>query len=300
MPPAASSARRTWWAVGACTAVAAIGLGLFALAFRDCRLEVPEGRSLGWELIIRTTPVSADGGDGPERQSRHRISLVGLGPDPDSAAWVSGPADGPPARVHLVEAARDGRLRMRLADGRPGESGPMEAGFDLNLLPLPLGAEPEWKAEVVWAALPPGKRTVACTVKRLRSGASPQFRCDFPTSVEWVDPATGRYRQVRNLSATYRFDTLRHAVREARVAFTLREELPPPGGFAARRVVFELAWTGSQHAGEAARLRDDARLASLASALAAARRPLPADLIGRLQRAEGPFSGIVDGLRGWR
>lgn len=291
-----SRPRRALWIVGSCLAIAALGVGLFALAFRDCRFEVEAGRSYAWSLSVSTVPVRPDGTTGAERIAEHRVVLVGLGPEAGTVAWLAGPANGAPASVQLADLPSDGRARLRAADGRQGEIGPNLAGFDFNLLPLPMGAEQEWKPEVVWAALPPGRRSVACTVKRLRSGASPQFRCDFPVSVEWVDPATGRYRQVRDLRATYRFDTLRGVPREAEITCLMRDELPPPGGFASRRITLRLAYLGNERAGAPADLREAARAAVQAEAWVAARRAPPADLVARLRSAPGPFRGLADGM----
>lgn len=287
---------RALWIVAACLALAAVGVGLFALAFRDCRFALEPGRSLAWTLDVASVQLRPDGTTGPERTASHRIVLAGLGPEPGAAAWLAGPAGGAPAAVALVDLPSDGRIRTRGPDGRPGETGPSVAGFDFNLLPLPLGAEQEWKPEVVWAALPAGRRSVTCTAKRLRSGASPQFRCEFPLSVEWVDPATGRYRQVRELKAVYRFDTLRGVPREAEITCVMRDEQPPPGGFIARRVTMRLAFAGSERAGEPADLREAARAGVAAETWVAVRRPPPADLIARLRAAPGPFQGLADGL----
>jgi hypothetical protein len=288
--------RRAWWIAGICLVIALLGVSLFALAFRDCRFAVEPGRVLSWSLNVRSVAVRADGSDGAARSTVHRLALVGLGPEPGVVAWLAGPAGAAPVSMRAIDLATDGRVRLRGADGRLTEIGPSLAGFDFNLLPLPMGAEQEWKPEVVWSALPDGHRTVNCSAKRLRSGASPQFRCDFPVSVEWVDPATGRYRQVRDLRATYRFDTLRGLPREAQVTFTMRDELPPPGGFTSSRIVIDLAYIGSERAGDPADLREAAHLASQAEAWMAARRVPPADLLARLRATTGPFRALAEGL----
>ncbi len=276
--------------------IAGLGVGLFALAFRSCRFVIEPGRSVAWSLTVRTTPLLPDGKPGSERIAEHRIVLLGLGPEGSDMAWLAGPAGAAAATLRLIELQSDGRLRARGRDGRPGEEGLQLAGFDFNLLPLPLGAEQEWKPEVSWAALPEGRRSVVCTVKRLRSGARPQFRCDFPVSVEWIDPLTRRYRQVRELSTTYRFDTLRGVPREARITFTLRDEQPPPGGFVARLMTLDLLWLGGEDAGEPRDLREAAAAAVAAEGWLAARRAPPAEVVARLRSAEGPLRGFAEGL----
>ncbi len=290
------SSRRVWWIIAACIIIAGIGVCLFALALRSCRFVLEPGVAATWNLTVRSAPLQADGKPGPERISEHRIVLLGLGPEPTAAAWLTGPRNGAANSLRLVELPSDGRLRTRGRDGRPLDAAPQLAGFDFNLLPLPLGAEQEWKPDVVWAALPAGKRDVACTVKRLRSGARPQFRCEFPVSVEWVDPVTGRYRQVRELTSTYRFDTMRGAPHEALITFTLREELPPPGGFNARCITLELAWAGNEAAGDPRTLRANAGLAATADDWVANRRSPPADLISQLRAADGPLRGLADAM----
>ncbi|HAT11774.1 MAG TPA: hypothetical protein DCS97_14550 [Planctomycetes bacterium] len=289
--------RRGLWITIGCLVVAGIGLSLFALAFRSCRFAVPDGRELAWSLRVATATLDARGVAGPERIATHRLALVGIGPGPGTAALLAGPLEGVPGSAWLVDAPPDGRVRQLGPDGRLAEAAPNVAGFDFNLLPLPLGAEQEWKPEVVWAALPADRRAVTCTVKRLRSGATPQFRCTFPTSVEWIDAATGRYRQVRDLIAIYRFDTLRGVPREARITFTLREELPPPAAFTARRIVMDLAYLGSSSAGDPADLRPLANAAAAAEGWIATRRLPPPEVLARLRTAEGPFRGLVEGMR---
>jgi len=292
--------RRTWWIIGLCLFIAGFGLALFALAFRSCRFSVEPGHMQTWSLTVRSAPLLPDGKPGLEHSAAYRLNLIGLGPEPSSAAWLVGSAGAAPSNLRLVDVPSDGRIRLRSSDGRLGDYAPQLAGFDFNLLPLPLGAEQEWKPDVVWAALPEGKRTVACSVKRLRSGASPQFRCDFPVSVEWVDPVSGRYRQVRELTATYRFDTLRGVPREALVTFILREEQPTPGGFQARRMTMELSWDGSSSAGDPRDLRDAAAAIAAAEPWLAARRIPPADVLGRLRAAQGPFRSIAAGMLSMR
>jgi len=290
------SSRRLWWTIGVFIAVLAAGLGLFALALRSCRFVLEPGQAATWTLTVRSASLLQDGKPGMERSASHRIVLLGLGPESSSAAWLAGPASGPATSLRLIELPSDGRLRHRGRDGRLGEGAPQLAGFDFNLLPLPLAAEQEWKPEVMWAALPEGRRTVACSVKRMRMGARPEFKCDFPVSVEWVDPTTGRYRQVRELTSTYRFDTLRGLPYSARIAFTMREELPPPGGYASRRIVLELAWVGSEDAGEPRGLREAAADGAAAESWVANQRRPPDALLARLRGAEGPLRGLADGL----
>jgi len=123
-----------------------------------------------------------------------------------------------------------------------------------------------------------------------------QFRCEFPVSVEWVDPVTKRYRQVRELTSTYRFDTLRGVPREAHITFVLREEQPPPGGFAARRITLDLAWLGREAGGDPRDLRDAAAAVMVVESWVAARRNPPAEAVAKLRSADGPLRGLADSL----
>lgn len=287
------SRRGTWLVAGACLVLAGAGVALFALAFRPCRLAVPPGGCAMWSLTVRSAALAADGAPAAEHRREHRLVLIGLGGD--EAALLSGPLGGAADAIHAISMPDDMRLRL-LRGGRPADAGPEIAGFDFNLLPLPLAAEQEWRQDVVWAALPPPVRTVSATVKRLRSGAVPQFRATYPTSIEWVDAATGRYRQVRDLVATYRFDTLRGVIAEAAVEFTVRDELPAPGGIAGRRVAYELAWLGRGRSGDPVRLRAAAGAGAQAAAMVAARRRPPPELLAHLRAGGEPFAGLADGL----
>jgi hypothetical protein len=288
--------RRFLIITGICVLVALMGLGRFWLAMRPCRFEVETGDVLRWRLSVGSADLLPDGKPGPERTSEHDLALVGIGPDDGQAAWLTGPAGGAPSSLRLVTVPRDGRLRAIERDGRPGEAGVLLAGFDFNLLPLPPEAEQEWRCDVVWAALPATHRAMSCTAKRLRSGAKPEFSCDFPDSVEWVDPQTRRYRQVRGLTVTYRFDTLHDRPLSAEGSFTLYDELPPPGGRRGRRITFALTWVGVDDAGDPARLRQVAAAANVAETWIAQRRRPPAEVLAGLRAADGPFRGLPEGM----
>lgn len=272
------------------------GICAFILAFQPCRFEVPSGRELVWTLSASTAELAADGSAGPARTSEHRLALLGIGPGPGDAALIAGPAGGIPAQIDLVTLAAAGGVSRLDKDGRRQDGGVAVAGFDFSLLPLPAGSEQEWRPEVVWAALPEGRRNVVCAVKRMRSGARPEFRCEFPTSVEWPDPATGRYRQVRGLVATWRFDALRGVPLNAEIRFRIFEELPAPAGRRGREVILRLAWQGSSSAGDPAQLRAAAEAGAVAAGWVAANRAPPAEALARLRSGGRPFAGLAEGL----
>ncbi|MEK7414257.1 MAG: hypothetical protein AAB263_13160 [Planctomycetota bacterium] len=283
-------------AIATCSVVALAGLLAFALALRDCHFDVPLGRCLNWSLIVRNSELMANGQPATPRATEHRVSLVSIGPGPGDTAWITGTASGPPQSLQLLRVPGDGRARLILPDGRSGDVGTTLAGFDFNLLPLPEGAEHEWRTDIAWAALPHDRRAVNCLVKRQRSGPRPEFRCEFPPSVEWIDPFTKRYRQVRGLIAIYCFDTLRGVPISATVTFRIFDEMPQPDGMRGREVRLELTWIGSSSIGNVARMRSIAQAGALAESLIAAHRTPPAELISRLRAADGPFAGIADGL----
>jgi hypothetical protein len=285
------------WLVIVLGGVLIAGISAFVLAFQPCRFEVPSGRELVWTLSVSNADLAADGSVGPARTSEHRLALLGIGPGPGDAALITGPAGGSPAQIDLVTLAADGSVSRMGRDGRRQDGGAPVAGFDFSLLPLPVGSEQEWRPEVVWAALPEGRRLVACTAKRTRSGARPEFRCEFPTSVEWPDPATGRYRQVRGLVATWRFDALRGVPLQAEIRFRVFEELPPPAGRRGREVNLLLTWQGSASAGDPAKLRAAAEAGAVAAGWIAARRVPPADALARLRAGGRPFAGLAEGLQ---
>lgn len=272
------------------------GICAFILAFQPCRFEVPPGRELVWTLSVSSAELAADGSAGPPRTSGHRLALLGIGPGPGDAAMIAGPEDGVPAQIDLVAFGVDGSSGRLDKDGRRQEGGALVAGFDFSLLPLPAGTEQEWRPEVVWAALPVGKRNVACTVKRTRSGVRPEFRCEFPTSVEWLDPASGLYRQVRGLVATWRFDALRGVPLSAEIRFRIFDEQPLPAGRRGREVILRLAWQGSSKAGDPVQLRSAAVAGAVVAGWVAARRAPPAEALTRLRSGGKAFAGLAEGL----
>lgn len=271
------------------------GIAAFVLAFQPCRFSVPAGRELAWTLNVATAELGPDGRPGRPRSADYRIALVGLGPETGDAALVAGPLGGAPGQIELVSVASNAAIVRPGRDGRSEPGGAAVAGFDFALLPLPSGSEQEWHPEVVWSALPEAKRTVATTTKRTRSGARPEFRCEFPASVEWVEP-TGRYRQVRGLVSTWRFDALRGVPLSAEVRFRVFDELPPPAQRRGREVVLTLAWQGSSPAGDPSRLRSAALAGAAAAGYVAGRRAPPAELLQQVRAGGGTFAGLADGL----
>ncbi|MCS6970821.1 MAG: hypothetical protein RMM29_00260 [Planctomycetota bacterium] len=279
------------WTLALCALLAGVGLSLFALALRPCRFVIEPGESVAWELTVRS--AASGEATAAARATRMVIRLLGLGPEPEAVAWFAGPSAERASAFHLAMLPVDGALRLRTPEGRIALSGPHCLGFDFNLLPLPPGAEQSWRASVVWAPLPPDKQLVPVEVRRLRANAWPEFRCLFPPSIEWVDPHSGRYRQVRGLAATYRFDTLRGLPVWALVRWTLREELPPPQGFASRDYECELRFLERRRHGEPAALRQAAALAQrVHEARAAGQRPALAWLAA-LQAAGEPFASLA-------
>lgn len=296
MPPR-TRRRAGWWAtLLLCAVLASSGVLLFALALRPCRFVIEPGWAVTWELTVRTREGEGTAAEGAaEAERRYTLTLLGLGPEREAVAWLSAPA---PATVHLAYLPVDGALRLIGADGRPGPAGPHCAGFDFNLLPLPAGQEHEWRTGIVWGILPESKRTLRAEVRRLSASARPEFRCQLPTGVEWIDPASGRFRQVRGLAATYRFDTWRGLPTHAEVRFVLREELPPPAGFRSRSVAYELRLVERRRVGEPARLREAAALAVQLDEGRRRGQAPPAAALAALRAAGPPFTAWAEAWAG--
>jgi hypothetical protein len=268
-------------------------VGAFALALRPCRYVVEPGRVLAYRLATTCDEEQADGTWRPTLREERRIELTGIGPDDGRAALVVASGGGTSA-VALVQVHEHGAVRQCDADGRATARGVAIAGFDFSLLALPPGgADQEWRPEVAYAALPATCPPVAAEARRLKAGARPEFRLRFPDSVEWIDPGTGRYRQVRRLRADYRFDGLRAAPLTATVSYQFSQELPEPAGVRRLRIehVLELVESGSAQA-EVARLRAAAEAAAAVQTWVQARRPPPPALVQSL-RADGDLPPLL-------
>jgi len=266
---------------------AIIGCWAFFVSLRPCRLRFEPGTLVDYALRTEWSEIRDDGSIAPPRVREQRISLVCIGDGNEVALVAPGHERG--EQVTLMNFAPDGTAR-RLNDEHLADEGKTLGFFDFNLLPLPAGSEQNWNVSLVYALLPPGKRQVMARVKRRSNSARPEFELKLPT-VEWVE--ADRYRQVKNLTCNYRFDTARGVVERAVVKCDTGIERDDGRHCFRITVTLELVSVDRIGGGTAA-LRDLA-LATAAADDAVARRHRErlAPLIERLGR-----SGVaVPGLR---
>lgn len=269
-------------ALAAVALVAIIGVGAFALAIRPCRWHLPTGTVVGYRLETVVTAVDEQGEAlGEPTRSQGRLVIVAIA---SGEVLVLVGREGRPWRpLHLALAA-NGRVRRRGARSE-AEAAAVIGVLDLNLFPLPAGAEQSWTTDIAYGAVPADRRPLTARVRRLRNGLQPGFRLELP-AVEWTGPS-GHYHQVRNLVSDYRFDLLRGVLAGARVELLRGRELPEPATYRRERVRIGLELVELEY-GEAA---DDSRHA-LALALVAAHEALGSADRSRLVELDERLAGI--------
>lgn len=208
-------------AVVAAALVAVAGGVLFLLATRPSRFAISPGEFLYYRVHLEGIEKVDGGGERAPRREDRELLLVGTGIDNQCLMAV---AQASQVTVALVVIGSDGQVRTCDAAGRRGEAGLAVGWFDLSLCALPPGSEQAWdEPDLVYAALPPQRRTVQAKARRLRSGASPEFQIKLPSSIEWINRA-GFYEQVREAMCTYRFANSKHAVEYAELKLVSGEE----------------------------------------------------------------------------
>jgi len=259
-----------------------VGIYAFVLSLRPCLLRLEPGSVVTYRLRTEYSEL-APGGAQPARVHEQVINLICIGRD-NEVAMLS-PASGPGQHeaIDLLAFASDGSVRRIEGDQRSDE-GKALGFFDFNLLPLPPGSEQAWNVSLVYAALPPGRRQVQGRVKRISNSARPEFQLKLNT-IEWIDAASGRYRQVKDPVCTYRFDTRRGVIESATVR--LQAGIERADGDHHFTVCTTLELAGVDRLGDDAVAVRDLALASaeLQGALAADRRERLAPLMRRLADA---------------
>ena len=202
-------------AVIAALLVAALGVTAFVLALRPSRLDFDIGQLISYHLRTEISEVieNPEGKDQelPPLVQENDLHLICVGPDNTMVMMTQ--VDGRD-QVSLLTVAANGTVRELDAAARPSDSGRAVGFFDFNLLPLPPASEQIWNVDVTYAVLPPGKRSLQGKARRTRSGSSPEFQLKLPPSVEWISEDQ-RYRQVRDLTSHYRFNTSKGVIEEA-------------------------------------------------------------------------------------
>lgn len=213
-------------AVIAALLVAALGVTAFVLALRPSRLTFDSGQLITYRLRSEISEVIENherkDQELPALVQENDLHLICVGPD--NTMVMLAHQDGRD-QVALLTMATNGTARELDAAARPSDSGRAIGFFDFNLLPLPPGSEQVWNVDVAYAVLPPGKRSLQGKARRLRSGSSPEFQLKLPPSVEWIGEDQ-RYRQVRDLTSHYRFNTSKGVIEEAVIRCVAGYERP--------------------------------------------------------------------------
>jgi hypothetical protein len=197
--------------VVAALGLAGAGLYAFIVALRPSRVHFEAGEVVSYRLHSSVSELQNDGTEGPPSTQDRDIVLIGIDSDNDVVLLCGSPIQD---EAELMNISANGSAFVLDAAMRPGEAGKALGLFDFNLLPLPLSTEQSWNVDLLYAALPSNKRLVQGRVKRLRSGADPEFQLKLPTSVEWIDQ-DGFYEQLRDMISTYRFNAARSLVDSA-------------------------------------------------------------------------------------
>ncbi len=213
-------------AVIAALLVAALGVTAFVLALRPSRLNFDVGQLITYRLRSEISEVI----ETPERKDQelpplvqeNDLHLICVGPD--NTLVMLAEIDGRD-QISLLTMATNGSTRELDPASRPLDSGRAVGFFDFNLLPLPPGSEQVWNVDVAYAVLPPGKRSLQGKARRTRSGSSPEFQLKLPSSVEWIGDDQ-RYRQIRDLTSQYRFNTSKGVIEEAVIKCVAGYERP--------------------------------------------------------------------------
>lgn len=203
--------------------VAVAGGVLLLLATRPSRFAINPGEFLYYRIHLEGIELVEGGGERAPRIEDREMLLVGTGSDNQCILAV---AQASQVTVALVAIGADGQVRTSDAAGRRGEAGLAVGWFDLSLCALPPGSDQAWdEPDLVYAALPPQRRTVQAKARRMRSGASPEFQLKLPPSIEWINRA-GHYEQLRDAVCKYRFANGKHAVEWAHLDLLAGEEQP--------------------------------------------------------------------------
>lgn len=213
-------------AVIAALLVAALGVTAFVLALRPSRLHFDSGQLITYRLSTEISEViethERKDQELPPQVQHNDLHLICVGPDNTMVMLTQ--LDGRD-QVSLLTFAANGTARELDAASRPSDSGRAVGFFDFNLLPLPPGSEQVWNVDVAYAVLPPGKRSLQGKARRKRSGSSPDFQLKLPASVEWIGEDQ-RYRQVRDLTSEYRFNTSKGVIEHAVISGVAGYERP--------------------------------------------------------------------------
>lgn len=298
----ADTRTRIQWAVGVgAVLLCLVGLAVVALSFRPSRFSCPPGTVITWSLTTTSAEVTFERMRDPDRPGREKIrekegppsvstaSLVMIGLGQEGQVVVIGPDAAGRDRLSLLRIAEDGAVQLLDAAGREQEGGRAIGLLDLALFPLPASpGDQVWEPEVSWAVLPEGRQALQAKVRRAKASRHPEFQLKPQNpAIEWTDDR-GLYRQVRDLTVTYRFEPGVGVVDQASIRMLYALEEPAPGGKRTWRVTVDVALVERTKADdEPAALVEAARACASAqeSQAGVGGEPLRAEARRRLQQA---------------
>ena len=204
------------------------GIAILLLSIRASHLRIAQGTVLSYRLTTSWTEVFGEGKDAKDGQpSSEEQSFQMLGVGPDNLSALIGPSGGGD-RFTLMRMGEDGSVTLLDPAERPLPGGRAVGLFDFNLFALPPdGLEQVWDVSIPYGVVPDVRRLIQAKVRRSKSSAHPEFtfKPEAPT-IEWL--GSGRYRQLKDLTVTFRFKQSQHLIDQAVLSAVYCEELPPP------------------------------------------------------------------------
>ncbi len=218
----------TWLVVAGAILAFIAGTVVLLLSLRPSHLRLREGEIATYRLVARWTEQHGEGKerrDGASSDDQRLVQLIGVGPD-NLVGLIAD--DQGRDRFTMLRLGVDGSATLLDPAERPLPGGKAISVLDLNLFQLPPdGLEQTWETTIPYGLLPDVRRQLRVKVRRTTSSANPGFtlKPEAP-AIEWLDQ--GRYRQLKDLTALYRFNARKRCIDQAQITALYSEELPPP------------------------------------------------------------------------
>ena len=212
--------------------MAIIGIGIFILAFQECRFAPEAGVTWQYRLTTEIFAIEEDGKVGDRKaMSQHNMDMLCLNNDNDVALITAQQKAHGTVKEEIshLRISPKGQVSRYIEDELLNNSGQAVGHFfDFNLFPLPEGLEQSWTVPMVYSILPAQKNQVFANVKRIQNGSRPKFLMTFPP-VAWVKRGpSDPYSQISDFRCEYVFDISRGLVEEANITFIFARERPYP------------------------------------------------------------------------
>ena len=212
--------------------MAIVGIGIFILAFQECRFDPAPGSTWQYRLKTELFEIDKEGKIGACRADyQHDLDLLCWNADKDLALITSYRRGEQVTQEEIshLRISPKGQVSRYVGEELLNNSGQSVGHFfDFNLFPLPEGLEQTWTVPMVYGILPPHKNQVFATVRRVRNGSHPHFVLTFPP-VAWVKRGpSDPYSQISKFRCAYTFDIARGIVEDAEISFIFARERPAP------------------------------------------------------------------------